>query len=92
MPLAFLLKYFQFLNCSHFIDNPLEDPSDGVGTKRACVMPEHVRVHLVFALRLVNGHPQGLFNTANLFHDGSTVIQKLKNLPVDLIDPLAAFT
>jgi hypothetical protein len=90
MPLAVLLKYLQLLNCSHFVDNPLEDPSDAVGTKRARVMPDNVRVHLIFALRLVNGHLKGLFDTANLFHDGSTAIQKVENLTVYLVNPLSA--
>jgi len=90
MPLAVLLHDLQFLNCSHFVDNSLEDPSNGVGTQRARIVPDNVRKYLIFALRLVNGHLQGLFDAPNLFHDGSTLIQQRQYLPVDLVDTLAA--
>jgi hypothetical protein len=90
MPLGVLLQNLQFLNCSHFVDDSLEDPSHSLGTERAAVMSDYVREDLVFALRLVNGHLQGLFDTADLFHDGSTVIQEFQDLPVNLINALTA--
>jgi hypothetical protein len=53
-------------------------------------MSDYVREDLVFPFRLVNGHLQRLFDTANLFHDGSPVIQELQDLPVDLVNALTA--
>jgi hypothetical protein len=51
---------------------------------------DHIPEHGVLALWLVDGHFGASFNAADLFHYGSTLVQKIQDAKIDGVDPLAA--
>jgi hypothetical protein len=79
-----------FLNSPHLIHDSLEHTLYGIGRKWSGVVFGHVPKHGILALWLVDGHFGASFDAADLFHDGSTLVQKIQNAKIDSVDSLAA--
>src|SRR3954466_15888316 len=83
---VFFLLHQPALEAARFVDDPLEEPGDGVGTERPFGGDAaHVQQHLLFALRLVNLDAELLLHAPDLARDARALVQQPHQ---DLVDPI----
>jgi hypothetical protein len=84
------IRHAIFLNFAHLVDDPFEDAFNGIVRHRSGIIFGDVPVHLIFALRFVDGHVRFLLDTADFLHNGSALAEQLENAEVYLVYPVTA--
>ena len=80
------------LDAPRLVDNPFEDPHDGIALERAaCVLPVglHVVQHLLFPIGLIDLEPERLLQLSNLERALRALTEQLHQPLVKMIDPLS---
>jgi hypothetical protein len=74
------------LHGSHFVDDALEDPFNRFMRQRSAIVSEDVSVYLVFAFGFVDSEAPLLFNAANSFDYGRSLVQKVQKAAIQHVD------
>ena len=80
------------LDAPCLVNNPFEDPHDGVPFQRAArvrAVSAHVVQHLFFTIGLIYIEPEGLLQLSNLERAVRTFAEQLHQPLVKMIDPLS---